>query len=196
MGELNSKLEKMRRQIDAAAEAEAKKLIGDAEKKAKAMIDEENELIAKEKNRTALAKASKAESDARRRVSESKFTADRKVLLHRNSLVNSLFDEISAQLAEFTGSDKYKAHLEKCAQLADGREKLTAGTAVYCRRADTDTALEVLKKYGVQVETDRNIMLGGLIFKYPEKGIFIDLTLDTAFEAQREAFSAKSEMQL
>ena len=36
----------------------------------------------------------------------------------------------------------------------------------------------------------------GLIFKYPEKGIFIDLTLDTAFENEREAFAARSEMQL
>ena len=196
MGELNSKLEKMRRQIDAAAEAEAKKLIGDAEKKAKAMLDEETEIIEKEKNRTALAKASKAESDARKRVSESKFTADRKVLLHRNSLVNSLFYEIGAELSDFAASDRYKAHLEKCAELADSQEKLTAGTAVYCRRKDSDTAQEVLKKYGIRVETDRNITLGGLIFKYPEKGIFIDLTLDSAFEAQREAFSARSEMQL
>ena len=73
---------------------------------------------------------------------------------------------------------------------------MTADTAVYCRKKDVQTAQEVLKKYGIRVETDRNITLGGLIFKYPEKGIFIDLTLDSAFDSEREAFSSRSEMQL
>lgn len=194
--DVNTKLEKMREQIMAAAEAEAKKTLADAEKKAGEMLEEENERIIAEQNRSLLAKASRAESDERKRVSESKFAADRKVLLHRNALVNSFFDEIRGELEDLTDTDKYRSHLEKCAELADSREKMTADTAVYCRKKDVKTAQEVLKKYGIRVETDRNITLGGLIFKYPGKGIFIDLTLDSAFEAQREAFSARSEMQL
>ena len=192
----NTKLEKMREQIMAAADAEAKKTLADAEKKVKEMLEEENRRIAGEQSRTLLAKASRAESDERKRVSESKFAADRKVLLHRNALVNGFFGEICDELEEFTRSDKYKAHLEKCAKLADKQEKLTADTAVYCRRSDMQTVQDVLEKYGIKAEADRNITLGGLIFKYPGKGIFIDLTLDSAFEAQREAFSARSEMQL
>lgn len=196
MADAKEKLEKLKQQIEAAAEQDAKRMTDEAEKRAKAMLDEEAARIEKEQSGAMLAKISRYENDERKRVSESRYAADRKVLLHRNALVDGLFDEIKDELASFTGSDKYKTHLEKCAECADKQEKLDSSVLVYCRRSDRELADAVVKKYGVKVETDRNIMLGGLMFRYPEKGIIIDLTLDTAFENERGAFAAKSEMQL
>lgn len=196
MADSMTKLEKLRQQIQAAAELDAKRITEDAEKRAKAMIDEENERIEKEQGGAMLSKLSRHENDERKRVSESKYAADRKVLLHRNSLVDALFDDIKEELAQFASSDKYAQHLSKCAERADSEQKITASVSVFCRKTDLDAALAVMKKYGAKVETDRNIKLGGLIFKYPENGIFIDLTLDTAFENERSAFSSRSEMQL
>ena len=67
----------------------------------------------------------------------------------------------------------------------------------YSLEGNTAFAAEkIAGRYGAKAAADRNIVLGGLIFKYPEKGIYIDLTLDTAFENERSAFSARSEMQL
>lgn len=196
MAESAAKLERLKQQIQQAAEAEAKHITEDAEKRAKAIIDEETERIEKEQSKAMLSKLSRFENDERKRVSESKYAADRRVLLHRNSLVDGLFDEIKSDLAELTASDKYKAHLAKCAECADKTEKITADVNVYCRKNDLAAAEEIMKKYGAKVDTDRNIRLGGLIFKYPDKGLFIDLTLDTAFENERGAFASRSEMQL
>ncbi len=197
MSENNSlKLEKLRQQIENAAVAEAKRITDNAEKQAKSIIDEELERAKKEENTVTLAKTSKLENDERKRVSESRYAADRKVLLHRNAVVDGLFDDIKTELAEFTASDKYKKHLEKCAEKADSEQKLGDGVLAYCRKRDMEAAESVLAKYGIKPEFDRNILLGGLLFKYPDKGIFIDLTLDSVFESEREAFSSRSEMQL
>ena len=98
----------------------------DAEKRAKAMIDEENARIEKEQGSALLSKLSRMESAERKRVSESRYAADRKVLLHRNALVDGLFDDIRAELKSLADSDKYKAHLTKCAERADSEEKITA----------------------------------------------------------------------
>ena len=196
MAEVMTTLEKLRQQIAEAAELDAKRIAEDAEKRAKAMIDEENARIEKEQGGAMLSRISRFESGERKRVSESRYAADRKVLLHRNALVDSLFDDIRAELADFAASDKYKAHLAKCAERADREEKITPDVSVYCRKSDLSAAEEVMKKYGVKVSPERSISLGGLVFKYPAKGIFIDLTLDTAFENERGAFASRSEMQL
>ncbi|MBP3854720.1 MAG: V-type ATP synthase subunit E [Ruminiclostridium sp.] len=196
MAEVNTKLEKLKQQIQAAAELDAGRITEDAEKRAKAMLDEESERIEKEQGAAMRSKLSRYESDERKRVSESKYAADRKVLLHRNALVNELFDDIRSELEQFAGSGSYKAHLERCAEAANKQQPLTGSVSVYCKKADIAAAEAAVRKYGVKVETDRNIKLGGLVFKYPEMGIFIDLTLDTAFENEREAFASRSEMQL
>ena len=196
MSDTITKLDKLKQQIKEAAELDAKRITEDAKKRADAMIKEETERIEREQAGAMLSGISKFENAERRRVSESKYTADRKVLLHRNALVDGLFGEIREELTKFTESEKYKAHLAKCAETADKEEKLTSDVSVYCRKSDLDAAAEALKKYGISAAADKNIKLGGLIFKYPGKGIFIDLTLDTAFEAERTAFASRSEMQL
>ena len=193
---VKTRLDKLKEQIQAAAELEAKRITDDAKKQAKAMLDEEKDRIRREHNSAMLSKFSRYESDERKRVSESKYAADRKVLLHRNSLVDELFGEIKEGLAEFVASDAYTSHLAKCAERADAQEKITSDVSVYCRKSDLAAAEKLMKKYGASVAADRNIRLGGLVFKYPAKGIFIDLTLDTAFENERGEFAARSEMQL
>ncbi len=191
-----TKLEKLKEQIQAAAALDAKKVVEDAEKRAKAMTDEAAAQIEKERGTMLLSRISRYESEERKRVSESRYAADRKVLLHRNALVDELFGDIRAELEAFVKSDKYKPHLEKCIERADREQKITPDVSVFCSRSDIDTVKALVKSRGIEVSADKNIKLGGLIFKYPEKGIFIDLTLDSAFENERGSFASRSEMQL
>lgn len=192
--EENTKLDRLRQQIEAAAELDAKRTIEDAQRKAAAMINDNKERKAEQ---AAMAsKISRFENEEHRRVAESRYLADRKVLMHRNSLVNGLFDDIRKELEHFVASDKYPAHLAKCVSTANRTRSLSDPVFVYCRKADMELAEQALSKFGIKPKTDRNITIGGLMFKYPVKGIFIDLTLDSAFDAEREAFSARSEMQL
>ena len=190
----NSKLEELKQQIEAAAELDAKRMIDEAQKQAAVMINDDKERRA---GKTEMQiKVSRCEADLHRKVAESRYIADRKVLTHRNALVNGLFDDIRKELEDFTASDEYPKHLDKCVSIANRTRSLSDPVFVYCRKADAQLAEKALERFGIKPLPDRNIRLGGLMFKYPVKGIFLDLTLDSAFDAEREAFSARSEMQL
>ncbi len=190
----NAKLERLKQQIQAAAEADAKRLIDDAQKKAAEMINDDKER--KAGHAQMQTKVSRYEGELRREVAECRYHADRKVLMHRNSLVNGLFEDIRRELEDFVASDKYPEHLAKCVSIANRTRSLSDPVFVYCRKADLELAEKALERFGVKPQPDRNIHIGGLMFKYSVKGIFLDLTLDSAFDSEREAFSSRSEMQL
>ncbi|MBQ3841825.1 MAG: hypothetical protein II820_03930 [Ruminiclostridium sp.] len=196
MADLSAKLAKLEQHIIAAAAADAGNILADAEKRAAAMINEEKERGETEQGSVLGAKISKYRSDERKRVSERRYAADRKVLMHRNSLVDGLFNDIRNDIEALTASEEYAGYLASCAEAADNREKIDSTVSIFCRKADLAEAEKIAKKYGAKAAADRNIVLGGLIFKYPEKGIYIDLTLDTSFENERGAFASRSEMQL
>lgn len=196
MTDNKAKLERLRRQIEQAAEKDAEKLVADAEKQAEQMISEETAKLEKNISGAILGKTARFEAEERKRLAESRYAADRKVLLHRNTLVDGLFGEIRTELESFTASDGYVKYLADCAKRADEEEKLSGSVIAYVKSRDTEAAAKALSAYSVKIETDRSIEIGGIIFKYTEKGKYIDLTIDTAFENERSEFSAKSEMQL
>lgn len=195
MPEKKDKLEILKEQVQTAAELDASRLIAEAEKQAKQILEQENAKLEKQSGAAALSEEAKFEADIRKRVSESRYNAERKVLTHRNKLVDEFFSEIESELKSFCESQKYDLYLSKSAEKADKAHKLEEAQA-FCRRADIPRAGKALQKYGITPKPDRNILIGGIIFKYPKKGIFIDMTLDSSFGAQREAFSEKAEMQL
>ena len=196
MSDNMEKLEKLRLQIKFAAENDAWNIVLDAEKRAKEMMEEENARAENSAGGELSSRLSKFESDERKRVSETRYATERKVLLHRNALVDSLFDEIKEEIEAFVSSGKYAGYLGKCAERADRTEKLTPDVKVYCRKNDLEAVEKIMSGYGIKAEADRNISLGGLVFRYPVKGIYLDLTLDTAFESEYDAFASCSEMQL
>ena len=192
--ETDTRLERFIQLTEAAAKNDADKMIAAARKQAADMINDDRER--REAKTAMLARISRSENEERKRVAENRYTLDRRVLTHRNALVNELFDDIRAELISFTESEEYEEHLKKCVAAANRFRSLSDPVFVFCRRADEELAAKVLKQYGITPKIDRNILLGGLMFKYPVKGIFIDLTLDSAFDSEREAFSSRAEMQL
>ena len=196
MSDNMEKLEKLRLQIKFAAENDAWNIVLDAEKHAKEMVEAENARSENAAGGELSSRLSKFESDERKRVSETRYSTERKVLLHRNALVESLFDEIKEEIRAFVSSGEYAGYLGKCAERADRTEKLTPDVKVCCRKDDLETVGKIMSGYGIKAEADSNISLGGLVFRYPVKGIYLDLTLDTAFESEYDAFASCSEMQL
>ena len=190
------KLEKIRSIIDEKSEKDAEKIISDAEEKAEEMLSEEKKRIERERNSSFSEKLSRFESEERRRVSESRFAAERKVLLYRNGLVDKLFSEIEAELKKFRASGEYRGYILRAVEEADEAEKITEGVILYCGSGDKELVSELMKAYPVKIEADERISIGGIILKYPHKGTYIDLTFDTKLSEEREKFSATAEMQL
>lgn len=190
------KLEKIRSIIDEKSDKDAEKIIADAEEKAEEIISEEKKRIERERNSIFTEAVSRFESEERKRVSERRFAADRKVLLYRNGLVEKLFAEIEQELKEFSISGGYRGYILRAVEEADETEKITENVIVYCGEKDKELVSELMKPYPVKIETDRKISIGGIILKYPHKGTYIDLTFDTRLSEEREKFSATAEMQL
>ena len=195
MADNNEKLERLRRQIQAAAENDAKRILDEADKYSDAVLAEEQARLEKEHGGLMLSASSKFEAEERKRVSQARYEADRKVLMHRNRLVGQLFDEIRSELESFTASKKYENYLKRCAEDAVKQTGDIKGAVIRCRRKD-EKLVRGLFGAAAEIKTDSSINIGGLMFGFPGKGIFIDLTLDTAFENSREEFSSNAQMQL
>lgn len=191
----DKQLERLRKEVEEQAAKEADSIISEAKKKAEEMLSEERSQLEKERGLAALSMTGKFEAYERKRLSEVRSGADRKVLLHRNGLVEDLFSEIREELEAFVKSENYADYLKKAVEKANGAEKICEGTVILCRDCDRAAAEKAAEGYPVTAETDRSIEIGGITVQYP-KGIAIDLTLDTALENEREAFSADSAMQL
>lgn len=196
MADRLERLEQIRQKIDKISEKDAEAIISEAKKKAEEIISEEKRLIEQEEKGLVLKEISRFESTERKRVSEKRFAAERKVLLRRNELVNGLFEEIEEELRSFCRKSEYRGYILRSAEEADEKEKITEGVVVYCREVDLDLVKELMKAYPVKVETDGSIKIGGIMLKYPEKRTYIDLTFDTKLSEEREKFSATAEMQL
>lgn len=195
MSDNSERLKRLRAEIEARSKKDADDILEAAKFHRYKILSEELDRVSKENNAIALEKVSEFENSERKRVSSARYAAERKVLLHRNRLVNELFSEITEELKKFAASDKYADFLLDSLEKADKAERITEGTVVFYRPEDKETAKALSTKFPVKLEEDKNISLGGISVRYP-RGIIIDLTLDSAIEAEREAFSARSEMQL
>ena len=195
MADNNEKLERLRRQVQEAAELDAKRILDEADKNSDAIVEAEKARIAKEHDSIMRSAVSKFESDERKRVSKAVYAANRKVLLHRNALVGDFFNEISGELRAFASSGKYEKYLQRCIDQASEQQELTQDIQTCCRPEDVKL-VEKLIGGRTKVTADKMIKFGGLMFRVPSKGIYIDLTMDSAFEAERAAFSANALMQL
>src|SRR5574344_1841288 len=92
-------LEKIRQKIDKISEKDAEAIISEAKKKAEEIVSEERKLIEQEEKGAVLKEISRFDTAERKRVSERRFAAERRVLLRRNELVNELFSEIEEELS-------------------------------------------------------------------------------------------------
>lgn len=195
MSDNSERLKRLRTEIEARSKKDAEDILEAAKFHRYKILSEELDRVSKENNSIALEKVSEFENSERKRVSTARYAAERKVLLHRNSLVDGIFSEITEELSKFTASDKYADFLMDSLEKADKAERISEGTIVFFRPEDKETAKILSTKFPVKLEEDKNIILGGIAVKYP-RSVIIDLTLDSALEAEREAFSARAEMQL
>ncbi len=195
MNENKTKLELFRKEIEKCAEKEAALLMETAEKEAQSKLSAlEKELEAK-RSGDILKLTEDFRSKERKRVSEVCFSEGRRVLLHRNKLVENFFAEIEKKLYDCVETAEYDKYLSTCVKKAESIASLE-NAVVLCREKDTNSVNKALSAVNCSLEADNSIKIGGIIVKYPSTGVLIDLTLDSAIEEEKEKFSSLKEMQL
>lgn len=196
MSENKAKLDLLREEIEKCSEKEAKAIIEEAQKYADEIISETEKSLSAERDGNIRKITDKFRNDERKRVSEICFSESKRVLLHRSALTQEFFGKVEEKLRSSVDSARYTAYLSDCIKKADGYITLDENTRVLCRECDTAALDTILKGKNCSLGSSDDIKFGGIIVSCPEKGLLIDLTLDSALEAERENFSSLKEMQL
>ncbi len=196
MSENKAKLDLLREEIEKCSEKEAKAIIEEAQKYADKIISETEGKLSSEMNGNVRKITDKFRNDERKRVSEICFSESKRVLLHRNNLTSEFFSKVEEKLNNAVDTARYTDYLADCVTKADDYITLDENTRVLCRECDTAALDTILKSKTCSLGSTGDIKIGGIIVSCPEKGILIDLTLDSALETERESFSSLKEMQL
>ena len=137
------------------------------------------------------AERSTREMKFKKEFSRCEFETTKAVRAHRKQIIDGFFEEICAELAEFTKSEKYGDHLKRSLKKAES--ELGGKIVVFAAAKDVET---VKKLTDHEVRADLTITLGGISALDEEKGLFADYTLDSALNDEREAFTDKPELRL
>lgn len=195
MNENTAKLNMLRKEIETVSDKEATAIIESAETAASEMLGElEKKLISEQEgNIRRITDAFK--NSERKRVSEVRYEEGKRVLSHRNKLVDDLFNEIKERIVKAVDTPEYEKYLKNAVEKASGIIPLNEKTKAFCKASHIEAVKAVLGNGCTVLETS-NIEIGGIIFEYTETGIIVDLTLDVALENEREKFSSLKEMQI
>lgn len=196
MNENASKLEALRKEIEDCSEREAEAIVKTAEQAAAAKIAELEKKIYAEHEGNLRNITEKFKSDEKNRISEVRFSEGRRVLLHRNKLVDEFFKTVEKKLADALSQPKYKDYICNSIRLVNEKYPIDETTVVLCKECDSALVSDALSDYKAKTTVSSEIKLGGIILKYPEKNIIIDMSLDAALEKEREEFVSLKEMQL
>ncbi len=186
-----SKISRFQTAVDEMAEKEiAERLEQIRERKSAA-----GKVRAQAEDREELAKIraerNAAETRIKKELSRCDFEIERAVLSHRKELIDSFFEELKAELCEFSNSDRYEAYLKKSLEKAE--KALGSDFVVLVKKADIDKVKALTKN---EVRADANIVIGGICAVNEEKELFDDFSLDSALDEEKEAFVSKKELKL
>lgn len=172
-----------------AADSKSMDIIAEAQRKSNEVLAKAK-LLCEEADHELISSALKRDGD--REHSAALAEARRGLLARRQELVEELFGEVEARLADFAKSKDYPAWLAGKAKKAAEGLKGDALT-VHIRPADEGQAAALEKALpGCTLAPDASIVLGGV--KVTDGKVQYDETLDEALRAEKERFYANSRL--
>lgn len=178
------------------AEREAEAILSEARAEAEKSVSEMKKSLRDAYDTDVARRTEQVRAEEKRRVAEKLYAEERRVLLYRASLTDRFFSQIEREVLDTVGSSAYSEYLKHAAGKANAYAPLDASATVYCRAEDLSAVKTALGAYGVSAEATEEIRLGGFFVRYGGGNAFLDLSLDTALERERENFSERKEMQI
>jgi len=196
MNENASKLEALRKEIEECSEKEAEAIVKNAERAAAEKIAELEKKIYAEREGNLRNITESFKTKEKNRISEVRFSEGRRVVLHRNKLVDEFFGKVEEKLLSALSEPKYKDYINNSIKLVNEKYPISETTVVSCKSSDLKLVTEALSGFTSNIAATSEIKIGGIILNYPEKNIIINMSLDAALEKEREEFVSLKEMQL
>ncbi len=196
MSHNQDKIEKLGKSILDDAKAEAERILKEAHDKAEELlIYAEKEYRQAEENEIAIDRE-KTVLSHQKEMSMRDFAAHKDVLAHRNKLVSSMFDKIQFRIEEYTKTEDYSKLFASLVEKADREKPMYDGCVLYVKPGDEALARKCSKTDKIKVEADGALTLGGVSVFYPKESVFLNYTLDMAFEKQKQEFVNHGELSL
>lgn len=108
-------------------------------------------------------------------------------LRQRENLAQKVFESVKKQICEFTASEKYKSYLINLIK----HENINADSVIMISEKDLKYRNVLHDISGCKVETDPDILMGGISIVDLKNGIVNDKTFDSALEEQQKNFSSR-----
>ncbi len=129
-----------------------------------------------------------------RELSAHELAARRRLFEQRVAIENDIFAEAEKRLRAFASGDKYDSYLTAAAEKVAGAVGYGAVTVRVRPGDEGKKALLGVLIPGCEVKTDPSIRIGGFTAEMTDRGVLVDMTLDSRLERQREEFRRNPEL--
>ncbi|MEG2429273.1 MAG: V-type ATP synthase subunit E family protein, partial [Oscillospiraceae bacterium] len=132
-----------------------------------------------------------------RKIAKSAIEAKHSLLIKRNDVTNSIFENIKTRLVDFVKTSNYDSYLLSTIEAFTKKNKID-NVQIILRKNDMKLQNEVKKAYGLNCEIIENddIKIGGFIVQNKENRIYFDETLEQKLADEKDNFIQTSKFSL
>lgn len=193
MASIEERFAMIQRSVMDQAGAEAQKLLDQAKEfKESAMKKAEADVLQELYSRI-QDEVAEIHTSATRSVSQKESKERQDLLLRREEITRSVFEQVKRRLLDFTKTPAYNDLMTEIAKELGVRCPME-GTIVMLRREDYHLAAKLGEYFGknVRILADEAIHIGGIKVMNQSSGVFMDETLDSRLEDQKPWFYSHS----
>lgn len=192
MEQEKEKLERFISAVEATTNQQVRAIENDAENECANILAEAQKNAEEAKQRKLSDTKKMLSGKYVRMISKAELDMKKQVLLCREELTKTLFDNIRKQIAEYRTSEQYADSM--CAMIAKEGDMKGAQICIAPEDMDLSDKLLAAAGEGASVAADDSVKLGGYLVLRREQGTVTDRTYDCALKEQQSLFASRNLM--
>lgn len=192
MEQEKEKLERFISAVEATTNQQVKAIENDAESECANILAEAQKNAEEAKQRKLSDTKKMLSGKYVRMISKAELDMKKQVLLCREELTKTLFDNIRKQIAEYRTSEQYADSM--CAMIAKEGDMKGAQICIAPEDMKLEGKLLAAAGEGASVAADDSVKLGGYLVLRREQGTVTDRTFDCALKEQQSLFASRNLM--
>lgn len=192
MEQEKEKLERFISAVEATTNQQVRTIENDAENECANILAEAQKNAEEAKQRKLSDTKKMLSGKYVRMISKAELDMKKQVLLCREALTKTLFDNIRKQIAEYRTSEQYAESM--CAMIAKEGDMKGAQICIAPEDMGLSDKLLATAGEGASVAADDSVKLGGYLVLRREQGTVTDRTYDCALKEQQSLFASRNLM--
>lgn len=192
MEQEKEKLERFISAVEATTNQQVRTIENDAENECANILAEAQKNAEEAKQRKLSDTKKMLSGKYVRMISKAELDMKKQVLLCREALTKTLFDNIRKQIAEYRTSEQYAESM--CAMIAKEGDMKGAQICIAHEDMGLSDKLLAAAGEGASVAADDSVKLGGYLVLRREQGTVTDRTYDCALKEQQSLFASRNLM--